>query len=178
MAAAGALLAITGMSVDEYLERLDQQPTRTYPADDPLAAYPPEAAKAWNLSLDELETRSAAARLLGICSVMAPEVSQDLIDSQAMAETLGTLDPTAISEHAMIAKLTRQIDLLALIKVDNNNRQLQIHPVVQAIVSGRMSDEETATARRAVHRMLVDAQPRGPSMTRRLGSATGPSGRT
>ena len=57
---------------------------------------------------------------------MAPEVSQDLIDSQAMAETLGTLDPTAISEHAMIAKLTRQIDLLALIKVDNNNPQLHL----------------------------------------------------
>ena len=58
VAAAGALLAVTGMSVDEYLERLEQQETRTYPAGHPLTAYPPEVAKAWNLSLDELETRS------------------------------------------------------------------------------------------------------------------------
>ena len=61
----------------------------------------------------------------------------------------------------MIARLTRQIDLLALIKLDNNNRQIQVHRVVQAVVSDRMSDEEKATARRAVHRMLVDAQPEG-----------------
>jgi tetratricopeptide (TPR) repeat protein len=161
VAAAGALLAVTGLSVDEYLERLERQETPTYPSSHPLKAYPPEVAKAWNLSLDELETRSAAAaRLVGICSVMAPEVSLDLINSQDMAETLRTLDPT-ISEQAMIARLTRQIDLLALIKVDNNRRQIQVHRVVQAIASDRMSDEETAAARRAVHRMLVDAKPEG-----------------
>jgi tetratricopeptide (TPR) repeat protein len=161
VAAAGALLAVTGMSVGEYRERLEQQTTRTYPAGHPLNAYPPEVAKAWNLSLDELETRSAAAaRLLGICSVMAPQVSQDLINSQAMVETLRELDPT-ISEEAMIARLTWQIDLLALIKVDNNNRQIQVHRVVQAVVRDRMSDGETAAARRAVHRMVVDAKPEG-----------------
>jgi tetratricopeptide (TPR) repeat protein len=161
VAAAGALLAVTGMSVDEYLERLERQPTRTYPPGHELYAYPPEVAKAWNLSLDELQGRSAAAaRLLGICSVMAPQVSQDLINSQTMAETMRELDPT-ISEQAMIARLTRQIDLLALIKVDNNNRQILVHGVVQAVVRDRMSDEETASARLAVHQMVVDARPEG-----------------
>jgi tetratricopeptide (TPR) repeat protein len=161
VAAAGALLAVTGMSVDEYLGRLERQDTPVYPSGHPLKGYPPEVAKAWNLSLDELERRSAAAaRLLGICSVMAPEVNQDLINSKDMAETLRTLDPT-ISEQAMIARLTRHIDLLALIKVDNNRRQIQVHRVVQALVSERMSDEESAEARRAVHRMLVDAMPEG-----------------
>jgi len=161
VAAAGALLAVTGMSTGEYLERLEHQLTQTYPAGHPLKAYPPAVAKAWNLSLDELERRSAAAaRLLGICSVMAPQVSQDLINGQAMAETLRALDPT-ISEQGMIARLTRLIDLLALIKVDNNNRQIQVHRVVQAVVSDRMSDEEKAAARRSVHRMVVDAKPEG-----------------
>jgi MinD-like ATPase involved in chromosome partitioning or flagellar assembly/tetratricopeptide (TPR) repeat protein len=160
VAAAGALLAVTGMSVDEYLERLRCQPTQEYPTDHPLSAYAPEVAQAWNLSLDELGKRSAAAaRMLGICSVMAPEVSQDLVNSQAMAETLRALDPT-ISERAMIARLTRQIDLLALIKVDNNNRQIQLHRVVRAVVSDRMSGDEKAAARLAVHRMVVDAKPK------------------
>jgi tetratricopeptide (TPR) repeat protein len=160
VAAAGALLAVTGISVRDYLERLERQPTRAYPAGHPLRAFTPGVAKAWNLSLDELERRSAAAaRLLGICSVMAPEISQDLINSQAMAETLRPLDPT-ISERGMIATLTRQIDLLALIKVDNNNQKIQLHRVVQAVVSDRMSDEETAAARLAVHRMVVDAKPK------------------
>jgi tetratricopeptide (TPR) repeat protein len=161
VAAAGALLAVTGMSVDGYLARLDRQQSRTYPADHPLYAYPPKVADAWTLSLDELEKRSpAAARLLGICSVMAPQVSRDLINSQAMAETLRVLDPT-ISEQGMVARLTRQIDLLALIKVDNNNRQVQVHRVVQAVVSDRMSEQEKVAARRAVHKMLVDARPEG-----------------
>lgn len=161
VAAAGALLAVTGMSVGEYLDRLEQKETRTYPAGHPLNAYPPEVAKAWDLSLDELAARSAAAaRLLGICSVMAPYVSQDLINSQAMAETLRALDPT-ISEQDMIARLTRQIDLLALIKVDNNNRQIQVHRVVQAVISDRISDEERNAARRAVHNMVVKARPEG-----------------
>jgi len=161
VAAAGALLAVTGMSVGEYLDRLEHQPIRTYPPGHPLNAYPPEVAKAWDLSLDELQTRStAAARLLGICSVTAPAVSLDLINSQAIAEMLRALDPT-ISEQAMIARLTRQIDLLALIKVDNNNRQVHVHRVIQAIVSERMSEEQTAAARHAVHRMVVDAKPEG-----------------
>ena len=75
VAAAGALLAVTGMSVDRIPGAAGTgRRRRTYPAGHPLRAYPPAVAKAWNLSLDELETRSvAAARLLGICSVMAPD---------------------------------------------------------------------------------------------------------
>ena len=68
--AAGALLAFTGMSADDYLERLERQQTRTYPAGDPLAVYPPEVLKAWHLSLDELQNEvrrggPAAWHLLG-----------------------------------------------------------------------------------------------------------------
>jgi tetratricopeptide (TPR) repeat protein len=161
VAAAGALLAVTGMSADDYLARLEGEETPTYPAGHPLRAYPPGVAKAWKLSLDELEARSfAAARLLGICSVMAPEISQDLILSQDMADTLHDMDPT-ISDQVMIAMLTRHIDLLALIKVDSNRRQIQVHRVIQALVSDRMSDQETATARRAVHQVLLQAKPQG-----------------
>ncbi len=161
VAAAGALLAVTKISVAEYMRQLDQQPTRTYPEDHPLSTYPPEVTKAWNLSLDHLQEKSAAtARLLRICSVMAPDISLDLIYSQAMADTLRDLDPT-ISERTLIARLIRQIDLLALIKLDNNNRQIQVHRVVQAVVNERMSAEDKAAARRAVHQMVVDARPEG-----------------
>jgi tetratricopeptide (TPR) repeat protein len=161
VAAAGALLASTDMSVPEYLQQLDQQPPRVLPEDHPLREYPSAVAKAWNLSLDQLQKRSAAAaRLLGICSVMAPDISLDLINSQAMADTLRKLDP-AISERAMIAKLVRQIDLLALIKLDNNAHQIQVHRVVQAVVRERMSPEEETSARHAVHQLVVAARPDG-----------------
>jgi hypothetical protein len=161
VSAAGALLASTDMSVPEYLRLLDQQPTPVVPEEHVLRAYPPEVWKAWNLSLDQLQKKSAAAaRLLGICSVMAPDISLDLIDTDAMADTLRDLDPT-ISERAMIARLIRQIDLLALIKLDNNNRQIQVHRVVQTVVNERMSQVDKAAARQVVHQMVVDARPEG-----------------
>ena len=51
----------------------------------------------------------------------------------------------------------RQIDLLALIKVDNTARQIQVHRVVQAVVSERMTEEEREAARHDVHRLLAAA---------------------
>jgi MinD-like ATPase involved in chromosome partitioning or flagellar assembly/tetratricopeptide (TPR) repeat protein len=161
VAAAGALLASENMPVADYLRRLAEQPVRPLPEDHPLREYPEAVAKAWNLSLDQLQRRSAAAaRLLAICSVMAPEISLDLINSQAMADALRSIDPT-ISERAMIARLIRQIDLFALIKLDNNAHQIQVHRVVQAVVSERLTPAELQSARRDVHQVLVAARPLG-----------------
>ena len=121
VAAAGALLAVAGMSVAEYLQRLDAAADAGPSRGPPAPRLPASGSQGLEPFPRPAAGRSAAAaRLLGICSVMAPDISQDLINSQAMAETLRDLDPT-ISERAMIARLIRQIDLLALIKVDNNN---------------------------------------------------------
>jgi FxsC-like protein len=161
VAAAGALLASTGMSVPEYLDKLDQREMPELPEGDPLRDYPPAVVKAWCLSLDRLKAKSAAAaRLLQICSVMASDISLDLINSQAMIDTLRDVDP-AISERNMIAGLMRQIDLLALIKLDNKAQQMQVHSVVQAVVNALMSAKEKETARRNIHRLLTTARPDG-----------------
>ncbi len=163
---AGALLASTKdrpdeISVDEYLERLAGQPALTLSEKSPLLDYSPAVAKACNLSLDHLQTKSeAAGRLLEICSMMAPDISLDLIYSQAMADNLRDLD-AAISERAMIARLIWQIDLLALIKLDNNTRQIQVHRVVQAVVNERISEEAKASARNVVHQLVVEVRPQG-----------------
>jgi hypothetical protein len=161
VATAGAFLASTGMSVLDYLSTLDEREMPDLPESDPLSSYPPAAVKAWCLSLDRLKARSvAAARLLQICSVMAPDISLELINSQAMIETLREVDP-AISESRMVAGLMRQIDRLALIKLDSKAQQMQVHGVVQAVVNALMSAEEKETARRNIHKLLVAARPDG-----------------
>jgi hypothetical protein len=161
VAAAGALLADTTMTVTEYLQKLEEQPARPRPPGHPLGDYPQAVAKAWHLSLDQLKARSpAASRLLEICSAMAPDISLDLINTQAMADSLRDLDST-ISERAMINRLIRQVDVLALIKLDNNVQQIQVHRVVQAVVGERMDNAEKARARRVVHRLLVEVSPQG-----------------
>ena len=77
------------------------EPVRQLPEGHPLLAYPEAVAKAWHLSLDELERRSAAAaRLLRIWAVMVPEISFDLIlqrrhgghSARARQQHLGTRD--------------------------------------------------------------------------------------
>lgn len=159
VASAGALLASANMPVSEYLRKLQEQPTRPLPADDPLHEYPQAVAQAWNLSLNYLEEKSAAAaRLLEIFSVMAPDVGLDLIVTDTMVKMLRDLDP-GISEKAMVFGLIRQIDLLALIKLDNNSGQIQVHRVVQAAVNLRMSDGARESARRQVHQLAVAARP-------------------
>jgi MinD-like ATPase involved in chromosome partitioning or flagellar assembly len=159
VAAAGALIAQANISVAEYLRQLEQQPQVALPERHLLHDYPVAVAKAWNLSLDHLQLKSApAARLLEICAVMAPDIRLELITSQAMADTLRAFD-SAISGHAMIAELIWQVDLLALIKVDTNAQQIQVHRVVQAVIHERMTEEEKETARHAVHRLLAAAWP-------------------
>ena len=161
MAAAGALLASSKMSISEYLGRLQAELVRQLPEGHPLLEYPEAVAKAWHLSLDELERRSsAAARLLRTWAVMAPEISFDLIYSEAMVGILRDLD-SGISEPSMITRLVTQIDLLALIKVEYNARQIIVHRVVQTVVRERMSEAELAAARYDVHTLLVVARPKG-----------------
>ena len=159
VAAAGALIAEIGISVSEYLRQLELQPAMVLPEGHLLHDYPPAVAKAWNLSLDQLQEKSPpAARLLEICAMMAQDISLGLINGQAMADTLKEFDPT-ISERAMIDRLIRQIDLFALIKFDPNAEHIQVHTVVQAVVFERMAEEDRETARRAVHRAVSAARP-------------------
>jgi tetratricopeptide (TPR) repeat protein len=161
IAAAGAWLASTGVSVSAYLRQLEQEGPETLDLGGPLGNYPRPVAKTWDLSLDQLQKKSpAAARLLEICSVMAPDIGLNLIYSHATVNALRHLDPS-ISEPAMVAKLIRQIDLLALIKLDNNAHQIQVHRLVQDVVRRRMKEEEIATARLDVHQLVVAARPEG-----------------
>jgi tetratricopeptide (TPR) repeat protein len=160
IASAGALLAETGIPVTAYIEELKQEAPRTF-TDRQLADYPEPVARAWDLSLDRLqEVSPAAARLFGICAMMAPDISLNLVYSNAMAAVLAPLDP-ALSEPMIIGRLVRQIDRLALVKLDVNAHQIQVHRLVQAAVRGRMPEEERETARQDVHQLLVAARPQG-----------------
>jgi MinD-like ATPase involved in chromosome partitioning or flagellar assembly/tetratricopeptide (TPR) repeat protein len=159
VATAGAWLAETGVSVSDYLLELERRGPRTLSISQ-LADYPEPVARTWDLSLNRLQEQSpAAARLLELCSVMAPDISLDLLYSPAMAAVLEPLDPT-LSEPMVIGRVTQEINRLALIKLDPNARQIHVHRLVQAVVRDRMSKEQIAAAMRDVHRVLAAARPR------------------
>jgi cellulose biosynthesis protein BcsQ/tetratricopeptide (TPR) repeat protein len=158
VATTGALIATENMTVTGYLRLLDAQPL---PDGASLGDYPAAVMKAWHLLLDRLESKSPAAyRLLSICSVMASVVSLDLVVSDAMVDAVQEFDLN-VTERSMINRLIRQIDQLALIKVDYSAREMQVHQVVQDVVRQRMSEAQRAAARRDVHQILISVRPHG-----------------
>ncbi|MBV9382682.1 MAG: tetratricopeptide repeat protein [Streptosporangiaceae bacterium] len=159
VAAAAAFLKGSVYPVSEYLSRL-QSEARSALAITPLADYPQGVSAAWDPSLKLLQDRSpAAARLLQLCSVMAPEIALDLIYSPAMARTLEPYDP-ALAEPMIMGRVVQEISRLALLKLDPNANQIQIHRLVQEVVQSRMPQAQLAEARGDVQRILVAARPR------------------
>ncbi|HEX4062657.1 MAG TPA: FxSxx-COOH system tetratricopeptide repeat protein [Streptosporangiaceae bacterium] len=160
VATAGAWLAETGNPVPEYLLQLERQPTRTLSQSLP-GGEPVEVSKTWDVSLDQLQKSSAeAARLFEFCSVMSPDISLELIYSNAMAMLLARHE-RAYSDSMLIGSYVRQIDRLALIKLDTNLRQIHVHRLVQEVVRDRMSQEQITITRQQVHEIMTAARPEG-----------------
>jgi CO dehydrogenase nickel-insertion accessory protein CooC1 len=148
VAAAGALLADTLTPVPEYLRQIEQHGPRTVEA-------------TLGLSLDRLRSQSPAAyRLLQLCSVLAPEIAQDLLTSDQMAVALSPVNP-AVSERLTRSALIQDMNRLSLIKLDLQLRRLHVHRLLQAVVRERMSNEEVASAQHQVHLVLARSRPRG-----------------
>ncbi|MBO2450956.1 tetratricopeptide repeat protein [Actinomadura barringtoniae] len=159
VATAGAWLASTGVSVADYLDQLERQPSVALSLGQD-ENYSESVIKAWTLSLDRLAEQSpAAARLFDLCSLLAGQISLDLLYSPAMAEVLTPVDP-ALVEPMVMPRLVQQINKLALIKLDNGARQIQIHGLVQAVVKDRMSKEDMTKARTEIYKVLAAARPR------------------
>jgi tetratricopeptide (TPR) repeat protein len=154
-----AYLRDTGYPVARYLSDLGGQQPRT-PSVGVLSVYPPEVAGAWDAPLELLRERSpASARLLDLCSVMAPEVSVDLVYSRAMAEVLEPYDP-ALAEPMIMGRVVQEASKLNLLTLDSAARQINMHRVVQTVVRNRMSADERAAARADVQQILLAARPR------------------
>ena len=158
VATAGAWLAETNYTVADYLEELRRQPRRALSASTPAGTREPNPWP-WEVSLTRLTEQSpAAARLLELCSVMAPEISLSIVYSAAMAQLLQPYDP-ALSEKMVIGRVVQEINRLALIKLDSSAEQIVVHLLLQDYVRGRMSPEQITAARRDVQGLLVAARP-------------------
>jgi tetratricopeptide (TPR) repeat protein len=159
VATTGALLADTGYTVSAFLEELERQPDRTLGSIGLLSDHPERVSRAWDVSLNRLAARSAAAmRLLELCSVTAPRMSLNLIYTPEMAKLLEPFD-RMLKDQMVIGRVVQEINRLALIKLDSGNRDLIVHVLVQEVVRDRMADR-LPSARRDVHHILVAARPR------------------
>ncbi|MFC5007713.1 FxSxx-COOH system tetratricopeptide repeat protein [Dactylosporangium cerinum] len=168
IAAAAAWLDETGSPVTEYLQAIEKGNLGLLGSERDLD----RVAAAWKLSLDQLQEQEPAAyRMLELCSVMAPEISLDLIYSSKMALNLFVEDPmvTANEMLLMLSQLVEKITRLALVRVDNQGEfgapgadrvrggHIEIHRLLQYVVRSRMSEETMSGTRHEVHLLLIAA---------------------
>ncbi|MET8150278.1 FxSxx-COOH system tetratricopeptide repeat protein [Actinoplanes sp. NPDC049668] len=155
VAAAGAWLAETGAPVEDYLRDIEARP-------ESVLAPPGNQSveRTWDLSLSRLkETSAGSYRLLQLCSLLAPEISLELIYGDRMAEVLRPFDPD-VAEAAYRWSLVHTISRLALLKLDVANRRIHIHRLLQHVVRQRMTESEMVDTRLQVHAVLAAARPR------------------
>lgn len=147
VAVGGALLATSGTSPAQYRAQ--------------IAAGETDAAvnAVWDLSLNQLEEDSPGAyRLLEICSVLAPDIALDLLNNNAMLDVLRRTDATLLRRPSA-AKLIQQLNRLALLKLDNGARRIQVHRILQSVVRGRMSLERIESTQRDVLKVFAAVRP-------------------
>ena len=157
---AGAWLAETGMPAAFYVEWLETQATSALGLNKPFGYATPVAAT-WDLSLNRLRGRSpAAVRLLQILAFCSPgPISMTLLYGDEMIGYLLPFDE-ALRDKYMLGQVIRDISSLALVRIDQGGKSLQIHRLVQVVIRSQMTDEERHEARHEVHRILAGARPR------------------
>ncbi|MGW1888717.1 FxSxx-COOH system tetratricopeptide repeat protein [Streptomyces sp. NPDC002004] len=159
---AGSWHAATGMPVAEYLQLLAERRPGILELD-PSPDYPVSVAAAWNISLERLaQTNPAARQLLEICACMAPEpIPLGMLRGSRNVEITPELDPV-LRDPVRLARATRDLTKLSLIRVDHKNGTLQMHRLMQTVLTAGLDEEEAARMRRAGHVLLATAKPGAP----------------
>lgn len=160
---AAAWRAATGMPVGEYLKLLEDKRLELF-EDAPSPDYQTSVAAAWNVSLDRLQRDNPAAlQLLQVCAYFAPEpISREFFSGSAIASITEALDNT-LSDPVALARAIRAIQRFSLARLDHRKNTLQIHRLVQAVLIGRMGDEQREVMRGGAHTLLAGANPHAPS---------------
>lgn len=156
LAQAGAYVDQHAISFVQYLDRLSTHAPRVLERP-PGHEYGHTVLTVWTLALDELETASpAAASLLKLLSVVDSEDFPRAVLSigwELLPEALSEAASDAFSLDATIATVLGQ----SLCRPDGDG--LSVHPVVQAVIRSRMTEEEIATTSESVASALMKAFP-------------------
>ncbi|WP_304455358.1 FxSxx-COOH system tetratricopeptide repeat protein [Nocardiopsis sp. YSL2] len=153
---AGALQAETGISAQEYLRLLREQPTSLMQEGKP-PEYPASMAAAWRLSVAKLqENVPEAMDLLRSCAFFSPEpIPRDIffpVEGGRVRPAMAELMADPIRLGRAIAQLGRY----ALIRLDAN-RTIQVHRLIQALVRDDIPSTEHDLIRAEVWSLMSAA---------------------
>lgn len=161
---AGALLAGTGMSVDEYLRLLREQ-VAAIMSEGKSPDYPMSMTAAWKLSVQTLaQHQPEAVTLLRCCAFFGAEpIPRDLLPRGAHAvngSPLGEL----LADPLTLARSITALGRFALVRIDG--RAIVIHRLTQALQRAALTPEEQDSFREQAHLVLSAGAPSDPEDTR------------
>jgi tetratricopeptide (TPR) repeat protein len=167
IAQAAAWRTETGMPVSEYLRLFDEKVAEILDTSSP-AGYEVSVAAAWNISFDELRTRNPAAhQLLQVCAFFAPEpISRSLFEGVRGVTITPELDE-ALRDPMQFSRTIRDINRYGLAKIDHRNNTLQVHRLVQLVLSNRMSPQRSTEMNHGAHLLLATHDPNDPVSSRK-----------
>jgi len=162
---AGALRSETGMSVDDYLQALKDQPAATLYENHP-AEYPRPMTAAWQLSVSQLQEQlPEAVELLRACAFFGPEpIPVDVF--RRRNEHASPRLAAIISNTILRARALRTLGRFALARIDSKARTIQVHRLIQALLREAVDEQTTADFRNDVHLLLASAAPLNPDEDR------------
>lgn len=155
---AGALQVETGMSVEEYLELLEEESTKVLAENQPTD-YPVGVAAAWSLSVTRLQERMPAAwELLRRLAYFGPEpIERDIFKGgrHVLSEHLRA----EFADPIMFSRAIRELGRYALVRVDNYHKTLQVHRLIQRLIRDEVDEEQAEMMRHEVHLLLAEYDP-------------------
>ena len=160
---ASAWRAETGMPAAEYL-RLFEEKRAELMTVSPPTHYEQTVATAWNVSLDHVASKNAAAlQLLQICAYFASEPIARTLFSGAPVEPIAPDLDRALTDPLRLGRAIREINRYSLAKIDHRNNSIQMHRLVQAVLIARMTEEQRARMQHGAHLLLAANAPRDPA---------------
>ncbi|WP_078492371.1 FxSxx-COOH system tetratricopeptide repeat protein [Streptomyces yerevanensis] len=166
---AAAWRAQTGMPAQEYLRLFNEKRSDLLFEGAPNL-YPESVATAWNVSLDRIEqTNPEALHLLQVCAYFAPEpIPRSLFYGAHRGKITPELD-AALADPMRLGRAIREIKRFSLARVDPRNNSLQMHRLVQTVLSQRMTPGERDRMRLGAQLLLASADPRDPESNAQWG---------
>ncbi|WP_308405181.1 FxSxx-COOH system tetratricopeptide repeat protein [Streptomyces sp. B93] len=159
---ASAWRAETGMPAGEYLRLFEEKRAELMTVSKPTH-YEETVATAWNVSLDHLERKNAAAlQLLQVCAYLAPEPISRSLFSRAPVEPIAPDLDRALTDPLRLGRAIREINRYSLAKIDHRTNSIQMHRLVQSVLAARMSQEQRDRMQHGAHLLLAGDTPGNP----------------
>lgn len=157
---AGAMLAETGMPVEEYLKLIEEQIVKIM-AEGKSAEYGTSVTAAWAVSVSKVRQQlPEAEELLRSCAFFGPEpIPRDVFRWGTKATGVRISD--LMQNSILFAQAIRELGRFALVTI--GGRSISVHRLVQALLRGELDPPEQGSYRHDVHQILAAAAPPAPA---------------